>query len=252
MSVSSIFFIKRESAAYGHAGLKMNRLDEIQKILDSKAPPIELRDRINHSKIAFIDDEIDLIKALVSGLREEGFTNVIEFKCAPSVHEVIERKFEAIILDLTGVAEASFNDDGIGFLRAIKQEIPTVPVLVVSGTRLSVDIADAASLADLRRQKPVKVGDLASDLRFLLRQQYDADWAALRVLREFRHRSVEIESSLSFFQKYRLKRELSSLESMLMLNSGSVEDQLLKVSEKLKPAGEIVTTIIKIIAAVGG
>ena len=215
----------------------MVHLEKIEEVLTSKGFPPDVRRAIKNSKIGIIDDRLEDLESFVDGLKSEGYTNLVEKTKVDSVDEIHNQEFDLVILDLAGVANDKFKDDGIGLLTQLKRVEPWLPVLVVTGSTLEPEFAKPLSQADLIRSKPVLPSDLASDVEELLRFKKDSLWAALDTLRELRKLSSDVSEKLSWMQRIKLFYYRYCIEKDLQNSRRSVSDRIVKVASTISPLG---------------
>lgn len=221
-------------------------LKELEKELDVRGYPSEVRRSIRNAKICIIDDKIDDLKSFIDGLKKEGFTNLIEKSHVESINELVENGYELIVLDLKGVAEDISSDDGIGVLEALKQSAPALPILVISGTTTSPDKAKILSQADLIRTKPVLPAELASDVEEILKKRKDPYWSALTILEELEKIWPEIKKNFSYKDKIVLWWLKQSISSSIRNSDENITSKILKLAVIIKKAGTIAIHIYTI------
>ena len=154
-------------------------LNILENQLDQRGYSQEVRVAIRNARICIIDDRIDDLRGVVSGLKNEGFTNIVEVEQVNSIEELLEKRYDLVVLDLRGVAVQISSADGYGVLQHLKSAQPALPVLVLTGSTTPPDKVNVIALADLIRSKPVKALELVSDVEQLLRPYKDQHWAAL-------------------------------------------------------------------------
>ena len=171
-------------------------LRTLERQLDQRGYSQDVRAAIRNARICIIDDRIEDLRGVVSGLKTEGFTNIVEIKRVASVEELLEKRYDLVVLDLGGVAAEISAADGYGVLQHLKSAQPALPILVVTGSTTPPDKVETIGRADLVRSKPVKSLELVSDVEQLLRPYKDHYWAALEVLKELRRLDADLRSEL--------------------------------------------------------
>lgn len=220
-------------------------LRAIEKQLESRGYSEDVREAIRNARICIVDDRIEDLKSLTQSLRAEGFNNLLEFSRVGSVDDLIARRFDLVILDLTGVAAEISTDDGIGVLEHLKTTQPTLPVLVVTGTTTPPSKVATVNRADLIRSKPVKALELVSDVEQLLRPYKDQYWAAFEMLKELRRVDSDLQGELSLTQRGWLWWRRRQLSKRLVSQEGSTVDAIVSIGSLVKDTG---TTALKIVA----
>ncbi len=205
--------------------------------------PESIRRKIRNSKICIIDNEVEDLKSLHDGLKKEGFTNLQKFKRSPPVNEILSSHYDVILLDLNDVAQEISEDDGLGILKLIKQREPLLPILVVTGQKISPEFQDIINLADLVRKKPVFASDLANDVDTLLKSYHDKFWASLLILKELNSIDIELNREISIFKRIKLYFLRKSIEKKLISREEDIILKLEKLLKLLKPIYSISNTI---------
>lgn len=226
-------------------------LKDLEKELNKRGFSTDVRKAIRNAKICIVDDQIDHLKSFMDGLRNEGFTNLIEKNRVESINELLESGYELIILDIKGVAEDISSDDGIGVIEALKQSNPALPILVISGTTTSPDKARTLSQADLIRTKPVLPADLASDVDDILKTRKDLYWSAFAVLKELQRIQPEIRQDLCMTDKIRLWYLQRSIINKVKKHDESVASKVLKLASVVGKLGSIAIRITTIANGIG-
>jgi DNA-binding response OmpR family regulator len=221
-------------------------LRAVEQELESRGFSAEVRSSIRNARIAIIDDYIVDLKGFTQSLRNEGFTNLVEFSKIPSVDELIAKRFELIILDLKGVAGEISSDDGFGVLEHLKVARPALPVLVVTGTTTPPDKVCIASRADLIRSKPVKTLELVSDVEQLLRTYKDQYWAALEVLKELNRIDPDLRHELRYGSRIVLWWKRRRLSERLVNQNGSTAKDIISIGKTVADLGGIGLKIVEI------
>lgn len=226
-------------------------LKELERELDGRGYDAGLRRAIRNAKICIIDDQIEHLESFISGLRNEGFSNLIEKSHVASINELIEGNYELIVLDLQGVAEDISANDGIGVIEALKQSDPALPILVVSGTQTTPDKASIVNQADLVRIKPVLPGDLASDIEEILKFRKDQYWGALAVLKELHRVKPDIVHDLKFVQQVKLWWLQRAITKKIKKHEGNVISKVLKIASIVDKFGSATLRIVAIAKGLG-
>ena len=226
-------------------------LKELEQELNQRGFGPDVRKAIRNAKICIIDDQIEHLKSFMDGLRNEGFTNLIEKAHVESVNELLETGYELIILDLKGVAEDISADDGIGIIETLKQSDPALPILVISGTTTLPDKAKTLSQADLIRTKPVLPADLASDVDDILKTRKDPYWSAFTVLKELQRIQPHIKQDLSMTDKIKLWWLQRSIINKIKKHDESVTSKVLKVASIAEKLGAVAIRIVTIGNGIG-
>lgn len=231
--------------------LTEKELKKIEIDLDETGLPESVRQEIRRSKICIIDDAADDLKGFYDNLRKEGFNNIVKHKSSPPIHQLLSSHFDLIILDLNDVATDIAIDDGIGVLRLLKERQPSLPVLVVTGQRISPEDHNVLSRADLIRKKPVKAADLASDVETIIKLSKDRYWAALSVLRELNRVDIELRKEIGFVKRVQLHMVRKSIEKKLERREDDVIDKIRKLGSILNNVGSLTHRIIQISTLIG-
>jgi len=226
-------------------------LKELEQELNQRGFEQDVRKAIRNAKICIIDDQIDHLRSFMDGLRNEGFTNLIEKPHIESVNELLESGYELIILDLKGVAEDISADDGIGIIETLKQSDPALPILVISGTTTLPDKAKILSQADLIRTKPVLPADLASDVDDILKTRKDTYWSAFTVLKELQRIQPQIKQDLGVMDKIKLWWLQRSIINKIKKHDESVTSKVLKMVSIVEKLGSVAIRIVTIGKGIG-
>ena len=126
-----------------------------------------------------------------------------------------------------------------------------MPVLVVTGQRISPEDHSVLSRADLIRKKPVKAADLASDVETIIKLSKDRYWAALSVLRELNRVDIELRKEIGFFKRVQLHMVRKSIEKKLERREDDVIDKIRKLGSILNNVGSLTHRIIQISTLIG-
>lgn len=221
-------------------------LKELEKELSRRGCSQEVRKAIHNAKICIVDDKIDDLRSFMDGLKKEGFTNLIEKTHVESVNELLESGYELIVLDLKGVAEEIFANDGIGVIEALKHSDPALPILVISGTTTTPDKAKILSQADLIRTKPVLPADLASDVEDILKTRKDMYWSALIVLKELQRIQPEVVHDLDYTSRIKLWWLKRQIVAKIRNCDQGVISKVLKVASIVEKLGSLAIRIVAI------
>lgn len=225
-------------------------LRDIEKVLLDRGLPEPVRRLIRESKICIIDDKIEDMRSLIDGLKREGFTHLISKQKVQSINELIEGRFDLIILDLKGVAEDLSTHDGVGVLSLIKRADAALPVLVVSGSTLHPTVTKDLIQADLIRSKPVLPADLANDVEELLKSRKEKFWAAYSILKELRTLSPEIIDSIPLKHRIYLWWIKKSIEKSIKKERSNVVSQIIQVAKIVHSLGKHASKIVAIVEAI--
>lgn len=226
-------------------------LKELEIELEQRGFSPEVRKAIRNAKICIIDDKIEDLKSLTDGLKKEGFTNIVEKKTIKSITDIVNEAYDLLILDLAGIAEDICNDDGIGAFAAIKEADPVLPVLIVSGSTITPDMAKVLSKAELIRTKPVLSADLALDVDNLLKIHKDEFWGALAILKEIHRLHADISRKLGRIERLKLWLLQYRITGKLKNVDPSITDQLLKSANILTKLGSIALRASRIAKGLG-
>ena len=129
-----------------------------------------------HNKILIIDDEINILKSLDIILSSEGY-HVFKARSINEARKIL--KDEHILLFLVDVILG--NDDGIGFISEIRQQVPDAIIIMISGNA-SIKMAVNATQkgADDFFEKPLTKEKLLITLNnFVKRLQIQEKYASL-------------------------------------------------------------------------
>lgn len=223
----------------------------IEQDLEARGDTQELRAAIRNSRILIIDDRIEDLKSLTSSLKKEGFTNVVELKKVTSIDDLLSRRPDLVVLDLTGVAADISADDGFGVLESVKSASPGLPVLVVTGTPTPPSKVSIIEKADLVRDKPVKALELLSDVELLLRPFKDQDWGSLEILKELRRLQGDIQSETGWRDWLALKWRKRQLEKRLRTGKGDAVYAISEVAKLVAALGAPALKIVEIARRLG-
>lgn len=205
-----------------------------------------VRNEIRNSRICIIDDKLDDLKSLHDNLKKEGFTNIEKHKTSPPINTILNSKFDLIVLDLNDVATDLTEDDGKGVLKLLKERQPNLPILVVTGQRISPEDHNVLNHADLIRKKPILASDLSNDVETILKYSRDKYWAAISILRELNKIDIELRKELGIFKRFQLHLVRKSIEKKLLSKEEDIIDKLHKVANILKNLGTLTYRIVKI------
>jgi len=210
-----------------------------------------VRQEIRKSRICIIDNAIDDLKSLHDNLKKEGFNNIEKLKSAPPINKILSSHYDLIILDLNDVANEITEEDGIGVLKMLKERQPSLPILVVTGQRISPDDHPALNNADLIRKKPILAADLASDVETILKFSRDRFWGAISILRELNKVDIELKKEIGFFKRWQLHRVRKSIEKKLAHREEDIIDKINKLASILKNVGTLTHRIVQISTLIG-
>lgn len=210
-----------------------------------------VRQEIRKSRICIIDNAIDDLKSLHDNLKKEGFNNIEKLKSAPPINKILSSYYDLIILDLNDVANEITEEDGIGVLKMLKERKPSLPILVVTGQRISPDDHPALNNADLIRKKPILAADLASDVETILKYSRDRFWGAISILRELNKIDIELKKEISIFKRLQLHSVRNTIEKKLTYREEDIIDKINKLANILKNVGTLTQRIIQISTLIG-
>jgi DNA-binding response OmpR family regulator len=226
-------------------------LKKIEIDLHDTGLPESVREEIRKSKICIIDNALDDLKSLHDNLKKEGFNNIEKHKSAPAINKILNSHYDLIILDLNDVANEITEEDGIGVLKMLKERQPSLPILVVTGQRISPDDHPALNNADLIRKKPILAADLASDVETILKLSRDKFWGALSILRELNKVDIELKKEIGFIKRWQLHSVRKSIEKKLTHREEDIVDKIKKLASILKNVGTLTHRIIQISTLIG-
>jgi DNA-binding response OmpR family regulator len=128
-------------------------------------------------RVLVVEDDPRLSKALVQGLREEGYT-VDAATDGPTADLLVhDTDFDAVVLDVMLPGK-----DGLSLCRAWRQRGQTVPVLLLTARDLVGDrVAGLDAGADDYLSKPFAFEELLARLRALIRRSHGQAAAVLSV-----------------------------------------------------------------------
>lgn len=226
-------------------------LKELEKDLEERGFSPSVRKAIHNAKICIIDDEIEDLTSFTEGLSKEGFTNLTKLPQVDSVSNILDQAYDLLILDIAGIAQSIAADDGIGVIAQIKRADPALPILVVSGSTTSPELAKTLSQADLIRTKPVLSADLAGDVEDLLKYHTDHFWGALAVLKEMARLHASIADNLAMWDRFSLFLLRRTIAGKIKRADSSLKTQLSKVASITTKLGSAAVRIVRIVNALG-
>lgn len=226
--------------------LSEKELKKIEIELHDSGIPESVRRSIRNLKICIIDNQIEDLKSFHDGLKREGFSNIEKFKLSPTVNNILSSNYDLIILDLNDVATEITKDDGVGLIKLLKDREPSLPILVVTGQRISPDVQNIMSKADLVRKKPVLASDLANDVDTLLKLKKEKFWASLELLKDLNKLSIELSRELTIIKRIKLHFLRNSLEKKLLRREDDIIDKLIKILQLVKGASSVSNNILKL------
>lgn len=226
-------------------------LKKIEIDLYDTGLPEEVREAIRKSKVCIIDNALDDLKSLHDNLKKEGFNNLEKHKSAPAINKILNAHYDLIILDLNDVANEITEEDGIGVLKMLKERQPALPILVVTGQRISPDDHPVLSNADLIRKKPILAADLAADVETILKLSRDRFWGALSILRELNKIDIELKKEIGFVKRFQLHMVRKSIERKLTHREEDIIDKIKKLASILKNVGAVTHRIVQISTLIG-
>jgi CheY-like chemotaxis protein len=226
--------------------------DHIEKHLERRGVSTSTLNKVHNSKILIVDDKIQDLKSFTEGLAREGFTNITQWERIESINSVVGGNYDIVILDLAGIADGICALDGIGALAAIKDMMPALPVLVVSGSTATPEAATTLSRADLIRNKPILSADLAADVVDLLKQQKDPFWAGLLVLRELRRLDADIRAEVSGCRRIKLAYLKWSIERNILKNNAGIVFTIAEVGKTISTLASLASTVEYLVGKLGG
>lgn len=150
------------------------------------------------SRILIIDDEIKLARSLAFALRQSGFDCLESHNGSAGLKLALKEKPDLVLLDvrMPGVS-------GIEVLRALKAELPTLPVIVMSALDATQDAVKAVKLGAVDYLgKPFDMDDLIALIESTLTES-----ATLQDLQFLNERRVEDGSLLGHSPHIRRLRE---------------------------------------------
>lgn len=228
--------------------LTNKELKKIETDLFDKGLTESIRRKIRNSKICIIDNQIDDLKSLHDGLKQEGFSNIEKFKRSPSINDILNNQYDVIVLDLNDVASDKSQEDGLGILKLLKSREPQLPILVVTGQKIAPEDQETIRLADLVRKKPIFASDLANDVDMLLKFYHDRYWAALLLLKELNRIDIELKKEISFIKKLKLHFCRKNIEKKLVTREDDIIVKLEKLIKIIKSCNSISGSMYKIIS----
>lgn len=223
---------------------------ELRSKLEEKGLPPAVRNAIRRAKVLIIDDHIDDLQSMIDGLRNEGFTHLLQKQSVNSVNEILEESPDLIVLDLRGVAQSISSRDGIGILAKLKAAKPDLLILVVSGSTTSPEEAPEVSLADAIRAKPILPADLASEVDDLLKLRRDRFWAAFAVLEELAKTHPQVSGKLGLVNGFRMRYLRWRVERAIQKDDLSVIKHLSTIASIVEPFGAAASSILGIVEAI--
>ena len=229
-----------------HGTRMKHDLNILENKLDQRGYSQEVRVAIRNARICIIDDRIEDLRGVVSGLKNEGFTNIVEVEQVNSIEELLEKRYDLVVLDLRGVAVQISSADGYGVLQHLKSAQPALPVLVLTGSTTPPDKVNVIALADLIRSKPVKALELVSDVEQLLRPYKDEHWAALEILKELRRLDADLRSELALKDRLIIWWRRRQLQSRLTSQSGSTVNAIVSVGNVVATLGKVGLKVVDI------
>lgn len=227
--------------------LSEKELKKIEIELYDQGTSDSVRSNIRKSKICIIDNQIDDLKSLHDNLKLEGFSNIEKFKSAPAINAILGSKYDLIILDLNDVAKEITEDDGKGILRLLKERAPDLPILVVTGKRISPEDHPILNKADLIRKKPTLASDLANDVETILIYRYDKFWTALTLIRELNKVDIELKKEIGLARRIKLHFLRNKVEKKLIHREEDIVDKLHKMAQLLSNITSLSHKAIQII-----
>ena len=226
--------------------LATKEIKKIESELHENGLPEHVRQEIRKAKICIIDNAIDDLKSLHDNLKKEGFNNLEKFKSAPYINKILTSHYDLIILDLNDVANEITEDDGVGVLKLLKEREPYLPILIVTGQRISPENQLILNKADLIRKKPILADDLASDVEAILKNTHDKFWASISILKELNSIDIELRKKISLIKRIKLHFFRKSMEKRLINREEDIVDKINKIANLLKGLESITGRIIQI------
>jgi len=226
--------------------LATKEIKKIESELHENGLPEHVRQEIRKAKICIIDNAIDDLKSLHDNLKKEGFNNLEKFKSAPYINKILTSHYDLIILDLNDVANEITEDDGVGVLKLLKEREPYLPILIVTGQRISPENQLILNKADLIRKKPILAADLASDVEAILKNTHDKFWASISILKELNSIDIELRKKISLIKRIKLHFFRKSMEKRLINREEDIVDKINKIANLLKGLESITGRIIQI------
>lgn len=222
------------------------KLREIELDLQARGMSDEVRRNIRNLKICIIDDKNEDLMSLLDGLKREGFANIETLSKVNSINDLLQKKYDLIILDLNDVAQDISSDDGIGVLRSLKSKEPNLPILIVTGQMTDPEDNLILNKADLVRKKPIYASDLSDDIDTIMKIYKDRFWASLAILKELNEIDDDLKSELNFWAKIKLSWYKRRLESNLINKDNDVLRKIEKIVSIIRLAGTVGSKIISL------
>lgn len=120
-------------------------------------------------EVLVVDDEKDICWALKIGLRDEGVHVTHVYRGEDALRQVVKHSFDAAIIDIKLPGKS-----GIEVSRAIRQLVPGLPILVVSGYHYQEDqlILDGMRRGDFQGfiSKPFELHHVTTLLKRAIRE----------------------------------------------------------------------------------
>ena len=216
--------------------------------LDKRGIEEKVRKSIRKSKILVVDDKIDDLKAFVAGLRSEGFTNIVEMQTISSVNSVLDGDYDLIVTDIKDVANDISDLDGLGFVKAIKNNDPFLPVVIVSGSMFTAEATKYASMADRSMVKPIKSNDLVEVIDDIMKTRCDPRWAGLHILKHLHNSKQEFADKLKYIDRIKLWHYKRSMFKAILSGDDNVK-HIGKIARTVSYVGSAATSIVKLASA---
>jgi len=118
---------------------------------------------MNHIRILLVDDEVRYLKTIAKLLKREGFTVTTALNGIEALHVLDQKTFDIAVLDMMMPGM-----DGLGVLKAIKQQYPLMEVIVLTGHATVESAVEGLKLGACDYLvKPVDVNELISRIRYV-------------------------------------------------------------------------------------
>lgn len=112
-------------------------------------------------KVLLVDDEVEFVETLAERLRARGLQVEVATSGAEGVEKAKKTVFQAVVLDL-----AMPGMDGIETLKALREQIPDIQVMLLTGQATIKGAVEANRLGAVDvLEKPIDIGTLLEKIR---------------------------------------------------------------------------------------
>jgi DNA-binding response OmpR family regulator len=146
---------------------------------NNSSPKFHLPSQNAAARLLVVDDDIAITRQIQIAAQSTGFEVVIATSLTQARYLFAQSRFDVVLLDLSFPETA---ENGLTFLEELTQQIPEVPVLVMSGCDRLIDRVEVARLGGRAFvQKPISTHQLLETISQVLIQREEISHSVLIV-----------------------------------------------------------------------